>query len=272
MQSAELNVINLIFRRLYTAMILQDLNISYQILEADYTTPSDPEQQGRPGGRMFTKQFDDPNKTGYEYFVCLITHSNVRFAAKIGRGQDVGAMRFPDTPFMRRTFDLVQNPKRGLTGVNLIPYTKVAGKTLMYFNNTLVCPDLTTPPTVVDPFGLNDGTVPSYIDPTYLQPGQPQAFLENEIYGPLKQPFLATPLDFQEAFETLYANYDQYSLRSYLIEKFNLSTADIHYMETFDKSTGWYDRALTESVIESLAFEWPTNNSSDPNAGWFCFE
>lgn len=59
---------------LYTAMILESLDISYQILEAS----------DRIGGRVYTHRFsNDPG----DYY-------------------DAGAMRFPDTPAMGRTFRL----------------------------------------------------------------------------------------------------------------------------------------------------------------------
>lgn len=48
-----------------------------------------------------------------------------------------------------------------------------------------------------------------------------------------------------------------------------MSPQDITWCETLDKSTGWYDRALTETVIENLAFQWP---GSSPVNTWFCFD
>ena len=83
---------------LYTALILDDLGIQYEILEAS----------DRVGGRLLTHRFngevgyaaerDTPER--YDYF-------------------DVGAMRFPDTPFMNRVFDLFRN--RTDVGQLLVP-------------------------------------------------------------------------------------------------------------------------------------------------------
>ena len=46
---------------LYTAMILESLGISYQIIDAD--------TRDRVGGRLFTFHF--PNSGPYDYYVCL---------------------------------------------------------------------------------------------------------------------------------------------------------------------------------------------------------
>jgi len=75
--------------------------------------------------------------------------------------------------------------------------------------------------------------------------------------------------------QQMYQKYDKYSMRSYLFQLQNpsVSTADAHYMETLDKSTGWYDRALTETAIETLAFAWPPSSLPDGFDGkWRCFD
>ena len=63
--------------------------------------------------------------------------------------------------------------------------------------------------------------------------------------------------------------YDQYSMKSYMagnrsdtrpwLDKEGLMPYPmnvVNWCETFDKSSGWYDRALTETVLETLAFSW----------------
>ena len=65
--------------------------------------------------------------------------------------------------------------------------------------------------------------------------------------------------------------YDQYSMRSYMagnrsdkdryddLDRLNLMPYPlevVNWCETFDKSSGWYDRALSETVLEALAFSW----------------
>ena len=96
---------------LYTALILDDLGVQYEILEAS----------DRVGGRLLTHRFngevgyaaerDTPER--YDYF-------------------DVGAMRFPDTPFMNRVFDLFRN--RTDVGQLLVPYTLRDDNNLLYYN------------------------------------------------------------------------------------------------------------------------------------------
>jgi monoamine oxidase len=97
---------------LYAGMICIDLGLDFNILEAS----------GRPGGRVWTHRFSDAPGDYY----------------------DVGAMRFPDTAIMKRTFDLFdklgfekdesQNPKQG----NLIPYHFSGPNNPFYYNNILV--------------------------------------------------------------------------------------------------------------------------------------
>lgn len=151
---------------LYTAMILKPLDISYEILEAS----------NRIGGRVFTHRFsDDPG----DYY-------------------DAGAMRFPDTPIMDRTFRLFRQlgiekkphvdfetyragapPKRDQTHLreylreqsqnhgDLIPYYIKGANTPSYFNDRLVLVE-PNPPSVAagpdDPYSFstaNGGTVPN---------------------------------------------------------------------------------------------------------------
>jgi phytoene dehydrogenase-like protein len=66
---------------LYTALILLDLGISFELIEA----------RDRVGGRLFTHTFPDQTGSPYNYF-------------------DVGAMRFPKISSMRRVFSLFDYP------------------------------------------------------------------------------------------------------------------------------------------------------------------
>lgn len=72
----------------------------------------------------------------------------------------------------------------------------------------------------------------------------------------------------QEGWE-LMMKYDQYSMRAYMagnrsdarpsLDKEGLMPYPlnvVNWCETFDKSSGWYDRGLTETVLESLAFQY----------------
>lgn len=72
---------------------------------------------------------------------------------------------------------------------------------------------------------------------------------------------------------------DVYSTRAYFSFKYlpspslglapeHLTTRVINWLETFDKSTGWYDRGLTETVLEAIAF----GQAGDTTVDWRCIE
>ena len=72
---------------------------------------------------------------------------------------------------------------------------------------------------------------------------------------------------------------DTYSTRAYFSFKYlpspslnlapeHLTTRVINWLETFDKSTGWYDRGLTETVLEAIAF----GQAGDVTVDWKCIE
>ncbi|KAK0732313.1 hypothetical protein B0H67DRAFT_525941 [Lasiosphaeris hirsuta] len=97
---------------LYTSLILQDLDLKHEVVEASH----------RPGGRVQTHRFSQDDG---DYF-------------------EVGAMLFPDIPIMSRTFKLLKlleiekdmsaDPKLGC----LIPYHFSGPNNPMFFNNILV--------------------------------------------------------------------------------------------------------------------------------------
>jgi hypothetical protein len=175
-------------------------------------------------------------------------------------------MRFPDSPFMKRTFDLV-NPSRQppiLTPPpTMIPYSFWAPNTYLYFNGvqTSNVPSQTQLP--ANPFDISTLYVPKEV----LEQGQPKTTIDTALSAP-RSLFVTQNVNIQEAMAQLYKGYDQYSMRTWL-ENQGLSSSAINYCETLDKSTGWYDRALTETVLESLAFEWP---GGGPSIKWYCFE
>ena len=72
---------------------------------------------------------------------------------------------------------------------------------------------------------------------------------------------------------------DDHSTRSYMtfayipseslnLPEQHLSTDVVNWIETFDKSTGWYDRGLTETVLEAIAF----GQAGDGVIDWKCIE
>lgn len=55
-----------------------------------------------------------------------------------------------------------------------------------------------------------------------------------------------------------------------MVEK-RIPSSVIKWCETMDRSTGFYDRGLTETVLESVAFDWPEKEKSK-EIEWKCIE
>jgi hypothetical protein len=185
--------------------------------------------------------------------------------------QDVGAMRFPDTPFMKRTFQLAEK-----VNVKQIPYYFQADHTFKFFNGVHV-PRLPGEPPLDenDPYNIN--TTTEFNRQSYIPSPDFQKFLNPEVIADFlgdlmmefKEDFRTHSGDYKEAMRLTIAKYDKYTMRSYLSEVVKLPAAVINVMETFDKSTGWFDRALVETIVEDLAFNWL---SKATDLDWVCFE
>ena len=153
-------------------------------------------------------------------------------------------MRFPDTPFMKRTFDLAEN--RGLN-VKLIPYIMQMvnpPNTWLLYNNARVNNQDSS--VAGDPFNVR-----GYINDPSLS--TPQAVHQKvaEVIQPFRDLFRPPPpgekqRSIKESMDILFEQTNQFSMRSYMFAG-GMNAKDIHWCETIDKSTGWYDRALTES-------------------------
>lgn len=115
------------------------------------------------------------------------------------------------------------------------------------------------------------------IDQSYIKAG-PSA-----IIGDVINPFANALYDDLENHTTTgwdkMLGADAHSTRSYMsfaytpspslgIPEDHLSTGVVNWVETFDKSTGWYDRGLTETVLEALAF----GQVGDGTVDWKCIE
>jgi len=152
-------------------------------------------------------------------------------------------MRFPDTPFMKRVFDLATNPKRNLS-LKLIPYimqmVEPAANTILYYNAERINNQAQV--TSNDPFHVSN----------YLQDqdlATPQGVAQRVAH--VLQPFrdLFTVQSIESAMPELFAATNKFSMRGYMFSPlWNMNPRDINWCETLDKSTGWYDRALTESA------------------------
>ncbi|KAI1328962.1 hypothetical protein F5Y16DRAFT_367738 [Xylariaceae sp. FL0255] len=59
--------------------------------------------------------------------------------------------------------------------------------------------------------------------------------------------------------------HDKFSLRDYLAFVEGQDDESIHWLETLNSATGWFDQAFSENVLESLAFEYTSKNDPDDN-------
>jgi monoamine oxidase len=243
---------------LYTALILDSLDIKYEILEASDHT----------GGRLFTYKFPDSKE--YDYY-------------------DVGAMRFPlpqkdsdgnyKTGIMRRLGELINYPKLNDGQVPLKStlidyyYKSRAGGSFLYFNNERYqVSDTSHPP---DFRAREMGVESEYV-----------AVGVEKIVDDVVEPFsrmLINDLEKQvhKGWDVMKEN-DAYSLRAYMSFKYipsvnlelppmHLTNNVINWCETFDNSTGSYDRGLTETVLESLAFA-KSGSEIIGDVEWKCFK
>ncbi|TFK34498.1 L-amino acid oxidase [Crucibulum laeve] len=217
---------------LYAAMMLQSLGIKYEIMEGS----------GRTGGRLYTHYFPkNPGK--YQYY-------------------DVGAMRYPETTFMTRTFDLA----RKRLGINMIPYIRsdVGDDPFFNFNGRTVTRAQSNAANLVkdDLFKVtekNDGNVPE----VWFNRGS--GYFWDTILGQLRDNFKNYP--FAQAFEML-KEWEEHSVTSYLMLIHKVPYPVIKWWESVESRTGLFDQSLTETVLASLVFMDP--NVKNPN--WFCFD
>ncbi|KAG1869407.1 hypothetical protein DFJ58DRAFT_63493 [Suillus subalutaceus] len=254
---------------LYTALILDSLNIKYEILEASDHT----------GGRLLTYNF--PNGGKYDYY-------------------DVGAMRFPlpkkdaqgnyKIGIMRRLGELINYPKLNTTPrlpstldlfkaplkSKLIDYhfTSKRQGYFLYFNTQRYRVPQT--PSRPPDFHARDMGV----DSQYIAAGVEN--IVEDVIGPFAKDIIK---DIEQNVHSGWDNmlkHDAYSLRSFMSFKYipsaslqipptHLSTNVINWCETFENSTGSYDRALTESVLEALAFA-SVESQTFGDVEWKCFE
>ncbi|TFY52279.1 hypothetical protein EVG20_g10620 [Dentipellis fragilis] len=240
-------------------MILQDLGIDCEILEASE----------RIGGRVYTHRFngqagyDAPRNTParYDYF-------------------DVGAMRFPDIPFMERVFDLFKR-----VGVDdlLIDYHLGTENNLAFYNAKPPIRKNEVNP-LSDPFKVavaNGGTVP---DKYALVEGAPKKWISEAIdpyrekfREAYKKPVSQRLRQFEEAWDYLMQQ-DHHTTRGYMQSKVEpYPEPVVHWLETVDSGTGFFNYAFTETVIDSLDFDWPwASTTPDPEqtkeTKWVCID
>ncbi|KFA80332.1 hypothetical protein S40288_09609 [Stachybotrys chartarum IBT 40288] len=222
---------------LFIAMILDSLKIpglEYDILEAS----------DRTGGRIYSHYFSD---VPHDYY-------------------DAGAMRFPYIGIMKSSFKLFEQLK-----LPLIPYffDQESGSVkcpTMYNDITLIDGE----PRGSDPFCMgeaNGGSVPdANVDDVEN--------LLNGVYGPFKK---AMAGDFEEGFKLL-MQYDGCTTREVLknppLARNGLPPLkpmdffSIQWMETNNTSSGLFDMAFTEAVMDSFDFA----GSEKEAMKWYCID
>ncbi|EFI26657.1 hypothetical protein CC1G_15428 [Coprinopsis cinerea okayama7 len=228
---------------LYAGLMLAYQGISFQILEAT----------DRIGGRCYTYKFEEGGD--YDYY-------------------DVGAMRFPlprkgeKNPHTRlaKLFELL--------GLDLLDYIFTTNEGRLYYDGVYAKIGDTNPSFRAEQLGVSK----CYIDCGYKA-------LCRDIIDPLAKYLLDDMNTGSDAgWKEFKKKYDRYSTRSYLQfeykpskalqDKFHipdehLPTAVIDWLETHDKSSGWYDRALSETVLEALAFG---DVDGGPKPEWHCID
>ncbi|KID72227.1 uncharacterized protein G6M90_00g104370 [Metarhizium brunneum] len=227
-------------------------------------------QHDRVGGRLYTHNFGGPRKA-HDYY-------------------DVGAMRFPDNPVMARTFALFKTLGMKMTDLkthpdapdgSIIPYYMTNGDEHSRTVEPWCFNDITlwgTYSSIVsddsDPFKIStDNTIPKIL----LK--NPPDQVMNASIEPLREALRRDAKQDPPGREgwNLLMQYDKFSTRQFLgiggskpspgspipPPPYNYET--IEWMETFNGGTNWYDQAFSETVLESLDFEYDTQHKD-----WFC--
>lgn len=194
------------------------------------------EANSRVGGRVYTHHFSDQR---HDYY-------------------DIGAMRYPSIPIMDRTFELFKR-----LNVPTIPYILDNPKAPKLFNDRLFSEGF-------DPYRVsikNGGSVP---DGVVDNAGK----ILGDVFGAFKDRMAE---DFDAGFAKL-MEYDDFSTREFLkrmvdgpLQEKLYNFFAIQWMETQNTSTNLFDQALSESVMDSFDFDYPTKDPEKP-VDWFCVE
>lgn len=172
-------------------------------------------------------------------------------------------MRYPDTSFMKRTFDLTRN-RLALTS-KMLPYIRANDSTFLSYNGISVTKGKNNSvQSAHDIFKFseeNDGHVPD----KYVAEG-PGVFWDKHL-GDLRQLFVDYPFD--EAFKKL-KTFDAHTVTSYLMFEKKVPFEVVKWYELMESRTGLFDTSLTETVLASLVFNDPRFKGR--KFDWFCFE
>jgi len=170
-------------------------------------------------------------------------------------------MRYPDTSFMKRTFDLARN-RLGLAD-KVLPYIRDNDNTFRSYNgHSVTKAKENSTPSKDDIFMVSESNA-GHVPDKYVAEGS-GVFWDN-ILDELRQLFVKFPFD--EAFKKL-KEFDGHSVTSYLIFEKKLPYEVIKWYETMESRTGLFDASLTETVLASLVFKNPRVTETK----WYYFE
>ena len=219
---------------LYTAMIFESLGIKYQIVEAN--------KEERIGGRLYTYRF--PGGGPYDYFVREVYSHQCQALTPV---QDVGAMRFRDTAFMKRTFNLFRMEKLKL---KLIPYIREMvdhPHTFLYFNNNRSYNWASPDADEQDPFKVNS---PKFLGNDKLATHRAVRTKVAEVIKPFRDIFRprsdGTLPKVGEPLELFLRATDRWSMRTYMLTESKMDANDVSWCEALDSATGTYDLSLSQ--------------------------
>ncbi|KAF8651478.1 hypothetical protein AX16_004776 [Volvariella volvacea WC 439] len=152
---------------------------------------------------------------------------------------DVGAMRFPEHTFTEPLFQLARE-----LGLTMLPYIRDQPHAFLSYNISITKAEHNF---VKDPHHRVWRTL-------------------EEALGELRQNFVKDPFD--TAFKKLIA-YEKHSVASYLLLEKNIPYL-IKWWDTMESRTGLFDRSLVETVLASLIFKGPSEESEPVH--WWCFD
>jgi hypothetical protein len=167
-------------------------------------------------------------------------------------------MRYPETTFMTRTFELAK--KR--LGLTMLPYLRANDNAFLSYNGVSITKAENKQKDLVkeDVFKVsvaNDGYVPE----DYFKQGT--GVFWDQILGDLRQNFVDYP--FPVAFEKL-KQLEDHSVTSYLLLVKKIPYPVVKWWETMESRTGLFDLSLVETVLASLVFMDP-NMKDDVTGG-----
>lgn len=153
-------------------------------------------------------------------------------------------MRFVDTPFMKRTVDLIEN--RGLKGLERIPYLKEMvdpPNTWLYFNGARV--NNQDKRVTGDPFNVGD-----YVTDERLRTQEGVLSKVAEAIQPFRDLFRSLtgqrPPDVVASVKILFEQTDRLSLRHWMLINKGMDSKDVNWCQVLGDVDGAYDLSLTQ--------------------------